>query len=333
MNPRNEEGVILIALLWILVALSVIALSFSRESVVEVGAASNTRNLERSYFVARAGIASATYKLIQKRFLPRLQQVELTDSVDPLDLGLHAGKFGGGEYTVRIQDESGKININFASEEQLRRVIEATGIPKNDGDIIVDSILDWRDVDNAHRINGAEDEYYQSLEHPYQAKDGRIDTIEELLLIRGVTSDYFFGHPEKTPEGSVVYRYGLARCFTVYSTTNRINVNFAPLPVLMSVPGLTPQAAELIYEKRKTKPFANVEEITRTLPVTLEPSATALLATDPTGVYSLNASARMENSKVQRVIRAVISLDPREKNQYRALYWNENVSDYQGVTQ
>ena len=101
----------------------------------------------------------------------------------------------------------------------------------------------------------------------------------------------------------------------------------------MSIPGLTPQAAELIYEKRKTKPFANVEEITRTLAVTLEPSATALLATDQTGVYSLNASAHMENSKVQRVIRAVISLDPREKIQYRALYWNENVSDYQGITQ
>jgi general secretion pathway protein K len=331
MKRRSENGVILIALLWILVALSVIALSFSKESVVEVGAARNTRDLERSYFVARAGIASATYKLIQKRFLPRLQQLELADSPDPLDLGLDAGKFGGGEYTVRIQDESGKINLNFSSEDQLRRVIEATGIPKNDGDIIVDSILDWRDVDTAHRINGAEDDYYQSLDHPYQAKDGRMDTIEELLLIRGVTSDYFFGHPEKTQDGSIIYRYGLARCFTIYSTTNRINVNFAPLPVLMSVPGLTPQAAELIYERRKTKPFANVAEIVQTLPVTLEPSAIALLATDQTGVYSLSASAHMDNSKVQRVIRAVISLDPREKNQYRALYWNENISDYQGM--
>lgn len=333
MNRTSEKGVILIALLWILMALSVIALSFSRESVVEVGAARNTRDLERSYFVARAGIASATYQLIKKRFVPRIQQAELADFPDPLDLGLLSGKFGGGEYTISIQDESGKININFAPEEQLRRVLEATGIPKNDSDIIADSILDWRDVDSAHRINGAEDEYYQSLEPPYQAKDGRMDTIEELLLIRGVTSDYFFGHPEKTPEGSIIYRYGLARCLTVYSTTNRINVNFAPLPVLMSIAGLTPQAAELIYEKRKTKPFANVEEITRTLPVTLDPSATALLATDPTGVYSLNASAHMENSKVQRVIRAVISLDPREKNQYRALYWNENVSDYQGIAQ
>lgn len=333
MKRQSEKGVILIALLWILAALSVMALSFSRESVVEVGAARNTRDLERSYFIARAGIASATYKIIQKRFMPRLQQVELADSPDPLDLGLHAGKFGGGEFTVSIQDESGKINLNFASEEQLRRVIEAIGIPKNDGDIIADSILDWRDVDNAHRINGAEDEYYQALEHPYRAKNGRVDTIEELLLIRGVTSDYFFGHPEKTPDGSIVYRYGLARCFTVYSTTNRINVNFAPLPVLMSISGLTSQAADLIYERRKTKPFANVEEITRTLPVTLEPSAIALLATDQTGVYSLNASAHMENSKVQRVIRAVISLDPREKSQYRALYWNENISDYQGIAQ
>jgi general secretion pathway protein K len=333
MKARGEKGVILIALLWILAALSVIALSFSRESAVEVAGARNTRELERSYFVARAGIAAAAYQLVQKRFVARVQQVELQESPDPLDLGFLAGKFGGGEYTVAIQDESGKININFATEEQLRRVIEAVGIPKNDGDILADSILDWRDVDNAHRINGAEDDYYQSLNPPYKAKNGKIDTVEELLMVRGMTPDYFFGHPEKTPEGSIVYRYGLARCFTSYSTTNRINVNFAPLPVLMSIPGLAPQAAELIYEKRKTKPFASVEEITRTLAVTLEPSATALLATDQTGVYSLNTSAHMENSKVQRVIRAVISLDPREKIQYRALYWNENVSDYQGVMQ
>ena len=42
-----------------------------------------------------------------------------------------------------------------------------------------------------------------------------MDTVEELLMVRGITPDYFFGHPEKTPEGSIVYRYGLARCFTV----------------------------------------------------------------------------------------------------------------------
>lgn len=51
----GEQGVVLIALLWILTALAVIALSFSRESYVEVAAARNSRDLADAYYVARAG--------------------------------------------------------------------------------------------------------------------------------------------------------------------------------------------------------------------------------------------------------------------------------------
>ena len=65
---RDERGVILIALLWVLAALSVIALSFSRESLVEVAAARNARDLSGAYYVARAGIEATAYKLVEKRF-------------------------------------------------------------------------------------------------------------------------------------------------------------------------------------------------------------------------------------------------------------------------
>ena len=68
-----------------------------------------------------------------------------------------------------------------------------------------------------HRLNGAKDDYYQSLNPPYKAKNGRFESVEELLLVRGVTRDYFYGHPEKAPDGSIFYRYGLSRCFTVYN--------------------------------------------------------------------------------------------------------------------
>ena len=325
---EGEQGVILIALLWILTALAVIAMSFSRESFVEVAAARNLRDAAVGYYAARAGIAYAAYQLIQRRMYPPVRQVELPGPPDPLDLGIVSGTSGDGAYEVEIQDESGKININFVVEEQLKALMEVLGIVSPDADIIVDSIMDWRDVDNLRRANGAEDDFYQTLNPPYKAKNGRVDTIEELLLVRGVGKEYFYGRTQKLPDGSLVHRPGLSSCFTVYSITNRINVNYAPLEVLLSIPGMPPQAAQQIYERRKTKPFASIDEINRALPVNLGTTTLPYLSTDLTSVYTLNARGRRQNSKATRLVRAVIFLDPREPGGYRIIYWNDNVPSY-----
>lgn len=321
---HDEQGVILIALLWVLVALSIIGLSFSRESYVEVAAARNTRDLADAYYVARAGIHTTIYRLLEKRYIPKVQGIDLGET-DPLDLGEVQGEFGGGSYKVEIQDESGKINVNIVNEDQLRSLLEVLEIKRPDLDIIADSIMDWRDVDTAHRINGAEDDYYQSLARPYKAKNGRIDVVEELLMVRGVTRGYFYGHREKSPSGAPVYRYGLSRYFTVFSNNSAVNINYAEPAVLMSAPGMTPHMAQLIYERRKQKPFRNLGEVSQDLAITLSAATIPFLGTEPSNIYTLTASAHMENSKVQRVIRAAVSLDPRSKTWSKIIYWNENV--------
>jgi general secretion pathway protein K len=328
----SERGVILIALLWILTALSVIALSFSRETFVEVAAARNTQSLEDSYFVARAGFEAAIYQLIQRRYAPALRQTELQDAPDPLDLGIVTGTLGGSVYRVDIQDESGKISVNTVSEEQLRNLAEAAGIGKPDSAIITDSILDWRDTDSSSRLNGAEDEYYQALNPPYKPKNRQIDTIEELLLIRGMTAEYFYGRPEKDAKGSIVYLYGLSRYLTVYSSNPQVNVNFAPLPVLQSIPGMPPGAAQAIYERRRVKPFKNREEISRDLGISLGPTTMQYLAVMQTDFITLTASAHTANSKARRVIRSIVNIQPVANKLYRTLYWNENIPDYEGMT-
>ncbi len=321
----NDRGVILIALLWILSALAVIALSFSREGFVEVSAARNARDLSDGYYVARAGMNAAIYQLIERRFTPRVRQLELQQEPEPIDLGKVVGTFGDGSYEVDIQDEAGKLNLNMITEEHLRSLVEVIGIEKPESDIIVDSILDWRDADNAYRANGAEDEYYQRLPRPYKAKNNRFEVVEELLLVRGVTRDYYYGHAERAPDGSVLYRYGLSRYLTTYSTSNRVSVNYAPLQVLMSIPGMPPETARFIFERRQTKPFANIEELNRELPTSLGPTTLPLLSVDQTGIYTLTAFGRREGARARRAIRAVVNLDPRERKRYWIMYWNENV--------
>jgi general secretion pathway protein K len=329
-----DSGVILIALLWILTALSVIALSFSRESFIEVAAGRNAQSLEMSYFIARAGIETTIYQLLQKRSASSVQATTVSETPDPLDLGTAQGNFAGGSYQVDIQDESGKININMVSEQQLLALVEAAEIGQPDAGIISDSILDWRDADTAHRLNGAEDDYYQTMNPPYKARNnGRIDTVEELLLVRGITPEYFYGRSERTPDGSVNYRYGLSRLLTTYSTRGlgQININFAPLAVLKSIPGMPVQAAQMIYDRRRNKPFKDVAEMTREIPISLSAQALQLLTTGQSGILTLTASAHTENSKARRTVRTIISLSPGANTLYQTLYWNENVSDYESI--
>jgi general secretion pathway protein K len=330
--PTTESGVILIALLWILTALSVIALSFSRESRVEVAAARNAQALEDAYFVARAGISTTIYQLLQRRYTPGLRQVELQDTPDPLELGIVTGTLGGGVFRVDVQDESGKASVNFVTEEFLRNLVEAIGIKKPESDIITDSILDWRDADSVHHLNGAEDDYYQALNPPYKTRNGRIETPEELLLIRGMTPEYFYGYPVKSENGSVTYKYGLSRYLTPYSNSPQVHINFAALPVLQAVPGMPPGAAQLIFDRRHVKPFKTIQDISRDLGVNLGMTAPGYLTVNATSTFTLTAAAQSANSKARRVIRSVISLEATQNKPYRTLYWNENVPDYEGIT-
>jgi Type II secretion system (T2SS), protein K len=101
--------------------------------------------------------------------------------------------------TVRLglADESGKLNLNVLSkltgddeEGQERAQYILMAIPGMTIEI-ADAILDWIDKDEDERPNGAENSYYEPL--GYQCKNGPIESLDELLLIRGVTPQMVFG--------------------------------------------------------------------------------------------------------------------------------------------
>ncbi len=91
--------------------------------------------------------------------------------------------------------ESGKLNINYASEEQITRLLEPLLIELNveNPQALIAALLDWLDPDEEPREGGAESEYYQGLESPYDAKNGPLDSIEELLLVKGWTAALLYG--------------------------------------------------------------------------------------------------------------------------------------------
>ena len=161
--------------------------------------------------------------------------------------------FGNGEITYTITDENGKIAINKASRGVLLKVMKYAGVELGvERDIIVDSILDWIDPDSRHRINGAEEEYYKNEGLPYTAKNGRIEILTELLKIRGMTEEIFYG-PRENENGALKYT-GLEKILTVYDASP-VNPNTAS-PEVLSVLFEQTQVQEIL-QSRKEKGYYN----------------------------------------------------------------------------
>ncbi|MEM7540229.1 MAG: type II secretion system minor pseudopilin GspK [Pseudomonadota bacterium] len=114
---------------------------------------------------------------------------------------------------------------------------------------IVPAILDWIDPDSNTRFpNGAEDEYYGQLDEPYRSANRHFADISELRLVRGITEEI----------------YERLRPFvTVLPITTAINVNTAPIEILMSLgPGIDEITAEQIVNAREAQPYLSIGEFT-----------------------------------------------------------------------
>ena len=135
-------------------------------------------------------------------------------------------ELGGGRFEYTITDEEGRLNVNAANPERLDRLLREYGLDKSDRDTIVDSIQDWRDPNDNYRINGAESEdYYLKRPVPYRARNASLESVQELLQIKGVTEALFHGTAERS---------GLVRDVTV-RTPGQINVNTARKNVLAAL--------------------------------------------------------------------------------------------------
>jgi type II secretory pathway component PulK len=133
-----------------------------------------------------------------------------------------------------VVDESGRININalfqLDSSGQIAHDI-LVQLPNMTEDI-ANSILDWIDPDDSPRPNGAESDYYNGLDPPYQCKNAPLDTLEELLLVKGVTPQLLYGNdrngnglldPDEDGQGTGILDRGWAAYLTVHSRERNID--------------------------------------------------------------------------------------------------------------
>jgi len=163
------------------------------------------------------------------------------------------------------------------------------GVDAAESPAIIDSILDWMDVDDAKRLSGAESNYYLGLSSPYYAKNGPIDDLTELMLVKDITPEMYWGPAgtnyattasiappsrvqSKHLHGDEIldYQVGLKDLFTPVSG-RLININTASAAVLQLIPSIDSNTAQALVQTRSgpdgvegnedDTPFRNVGEL------------------------------------------------------------------------
>jgi general secretion pathway protein K len=231
----QSRGVAMVIVLWVIMVLSLLISGFAFTMQVETQVASFSRKELKAEMLARSGIEVARMQLMLHMTSPTESGFDALNQDWATNETLYVDhELGDGKYNVKITDEESKLPINLLSQDQLRRLMDLLGIDPSDGDVIVDSILDWREPGDLHRLNGAKSDYYESLSPPYSAKNAPLDRVEELLLIRGVTKEIYDGTPATEDEPA---RPGLKNLFTTTSS-GQVNINTASSIVLQTILGL-----------------------------------------------------------------------------------------------
>ena len=302
----SQDGIALLMVLWALTILSAIVFSFTLMARTEVYATASFRAMAANRLLAEAGVERSIMELLYRN--ANKGQTTVPEGGDPVlvDGTLYAGRMNKGLYTFRITDESGKIPLNALTDATgvvLKNLIVNMGYSQEDADTVVDSILDWMDQDELHRLHGAESEYYMSLPNPYKAKNGPFDTLDELLLVKGVTPAMLYG--THTTKGIISY-------LTVSTNATTINVNAAPREVLMAVPGMDPAKADVFLLQRQA---IQAQDLAAILGEKLPP----FLGTTASSVFCIEATGNREGAPVGYGVRAIVSLEGDAG--YRYLYY------------
>lgn len=283
-SPRPRSGSALIIAIWTVALLSILVLSFSFDAILEGRISTYIRQRQRVNYLTQSGIAIAEMLLEKQRNVSATSATTAEEDrwKEPA-LRIKRGQvaiidepLGDGIIHVEIIPEQSRWNINklcnspqSGGNQPLgqydlvwEQIFKTAGVPEEMIPDLIDCWNDWTDADNIiSGRNGAENEYYKLDKDPetgepripYVARNGPIDTVDELRLIKGFVPAILDGgvlNPEeKRPDQQIIVQ-GIKELFTTYGD-GKINVNAAPWEVLMTIPDMDEITAGAIIEERE----------------------------------------------------------------------------------
>jgi general secretion pathway protein K len=237
---RNRSGMALV--------LALLAVSFLVAITVQLFTTVNWQMKASTSFRDRVSIDAMNRSALSIARASLLADQNQNKYDSPFDDWNHLGEkdlhvlLGSDSLTLKVTDLAGKIQVNALisrdkdkkkqdHQEKVQyelwlRLLTSGRVAVADEQeavALLDAILDWIDSDNDERDHGAEEGYYLSLAQPYSPRNAPIQSLEELLLVRGMTKDIFYGNEEFA---------GIIEYLTEFGTDGKININAAPAPVL-----------------------------------------------------------------------------------------------------
>lgn len=202
---RGRSGYVLVIVLIISAMLISVSTEFLITAQTNINYSLRFSNRLKAFYLARTGVQMARFILeADKRGLTGMITGQSVDrNIDCFQdlwaLELPEIPLESGTLRLRIGDENSKINLSILANEfvdrtqyynMVQRFFMNMGFPID----MADTILDWVDIDDTRSPYGAESaDYYQSLAVPFKAKNREMDSIDELLLIKGMTPEVVFG--------------------------------------------------------------------------------------------------------------------------------------------
>jgi general secretion pathway protein K len=226
MMPSRQHGVALILVIWVIALMGVLLGSFALIARTENFEARHLFDGTTARYAAQAGIERAVYELRN----PDLTQRWVGDG-RPYDF-----EFDGAQVHVELTDESGLVDINTADDALLQGLFASVGVPPDQAVALSDAIQDWRDPDDIPRPQGAELNEYKAAGMPYAPRNAPFQTVGEVQQVLGMNYDLF----EKIESAITIYGGGV-----------QPNPAYAPLEVLLALPGMTPELAQQLIAARQ----------------------------------------------------------------------------------
>lgn len=327
---------------WTVALLGLLVMSFAFDAHLEAKVASFARKRRKAEYLALSGITVAQMLLDKQRTVTGNEAAEATatDRWYKSALLLSHGRpvmglqepLGEGMIQIDIEPEPGRRNVNILNDDAWERILLVAGVPEEFWPQIIDSFTDWIDSDSIPHGDGAEtDDYYGTLEKPYKARNGPIDTVRELLLVKGFNEAILSGgalNPEN-PKDKQVFVSGIQDMLTTYGD-GKVNVNAASERVLMTLPGVDELVAKAIIEERergavgadgmngvaKDSSFANEGDFMSRVPG-IDPGVRNLITTR-SGVFRITSVGQ-----VGRATRRIWMIADLKGDRMRILRWRE----------
>jgi general secretion pathway protein K len=324
MPDTRRKGGALVAVLWLSAALAAIAFSLASTVRGELERSSTQFEGMQAYYLAAGGLDRA---LVYMQWGPRFQEGGVGARYYSPGTPRLQFTFPAGEAIVDIMPESSRINVNRAPPAEILGLLSALGVEPERAAEITQAILDWRTVPPDGGMTDF-DRYYLSLTPSFPSRHASFLEKEELLLVKGMTPDLYYGSFERDPQGKLRPVGGLADCVTVLGDAGPVDVNTAP-PAVLAALGLSPREVDALVQARRVEPIRSVDHLRA---LGLPDPVMARLGIGGDMIYALQATGRRRapDGRISDAVRSVGAtvrlVGGAADNACQILRWSEHLS-------